>query len=211
VTAADLPKIYPNRIRGEGADLATVKEVAEQLARSAAIDVVRDRHGRAVSPAEQFGIVTRFLARAIADGRAPARVDVGELLGPSERPPATEVAELPWRAFRDAVADVSDEMQVRGQVPARVFAGVKKIAPADFLRAAASVSLGVIAAGPAAPVFPDTVTIPRGTAVATERYVAEDTPELFGGWIIHPEGFRAPRIVEMAKLQAWTLKPADRR
>ena len=50
----------------------------------------------------------------------------------------------------------------------------------------------------------------KGTSVATERYVADDTPDLFGGWIIHPEGFRAPRIVEMAKLQAWTLKPAER-
>ena len=31
---------------------------------------------------------------------------------------------------------------------------------------------------------------------------------LFGGWVIHEEGFRAPRIVEQARLQAWTLKPA---
>jgi hypothetical protein len=30
------------------------------------------------------------------------------------------------------------------------------------------------------------------------------------GCIIHPDGFRAPRIVETAKLQAWTLKPAER-
>jgi hypothetical protein len=40
--------------------------------------------------------------------------------------------------------------------------------------------------------------------------VAPDTPGLFGGWIIHKEGFRAPRIVEQARLQAWTLKPAMR-
>jgi uncharacterized membrane protein YoaT (DUF817 family) len=46
--------------------------------------------------------------------------------------------------------------------------------------------------------------------VGTERFVAEDAPDLFGGWIIHPEDFRAPRIVELAKLQAWTLKPAER-
>jgi hypothetical protein len=54
------------------------------------------------------------------------------------------------------------------------------------------------------------VPVPSGTTVATERHVADDTPELFGGWIIHPEGFRAPRIVAQAKLQAWTLKPAER-
>jgi len=86
---------------------------------------------------------------------------------------------------------------------------VKKVAPADFLRAAAAVALALIDAGPGAPP-PAAVAIPSGTGVATERFVAEDSPELFGGWIIHPEGFRAPRIVEMAKLQAWTLKPAER-
>jgi hypothetical protein len=44
-----------------------------------------------------------------------------------------------------------------------------------------------------------------------ERYVATDTPELFGGWVIHKAGFRAPKVMEMARLQAWTLKPAIRK
>jgi hypothetical protein len=211
VTASDLPRIYRDRIRVDGADLATVKEVAEHLTRAAALDVLRDRHGRFVSPADQFSLITAFLAAALADGRPPARVEVADLLGPSERPPATEVDELPWRAFRDALRDVADETRVRGQVPSRVFAGVKRIAPADFLRAAGTVALAVAATAPgAAPALPEAVVIPHGTTVATERRVADDTPELFGGWIIHPEGFRAPRIVEMAKLQAWTLKPAER-
>jgi hypothetical protein len=210
VTASDLSRIYRNRIREEGADLATVREVAVRLARAAALEVLRDPNGRLVSPADQFSIITRFLALAIAEGRVPARVDVGEVLGPSERPPATEVAELPWPAFRAALLDAFDETRVRGQVPARVFAGAKKIAPADFLRAAGAVALAAVEAAPGAPpVFPKAVAIPSGTIVATERYVADDTPEVFGGWIIHTEGFRAPRIVEMAKLQAWTLKPAE--
>jgi hypothetical protein len=34
---------------------------------------------------------------------------------------------------------------------------------------------------------------------------------LFGGWIIHKEGFRAPKILEVARQQTWTLKPAIRR
>jgi len=210
VTASDLPAIYGDWIRAQGADLETVKDVAERVARAPALDVVRDRRGRFISPAEQFSIVTGFLVRWIGDGRLPPQVEVGELFGPSERPPATEVGELPWRAFRDALLDAADEARVRQQVPTCVFAGVKKIAPADFLRASAAVALAAIDAGPARPAFPEKVAIPSGTPVATELFVADDTPELFGGWIIHPEGFRAPRIVEMAKLQAWTLKPAQR-
>jgi hypothetical protein len=37
--------------------------------------------------------------------------------------------------------------------------------------------------------------------------VADDSPKLWG-WVIFPEGFHAPRLMELAKLQAWTLKPA---
>ena len=40
-----------------------------------------------------------------------------------------------------------------------------------------------------------------------DRYVADDSPGLWG-WVIFPEGFHAPRIMELARLQAWTLKPA---
>jgi len=208
VTASDLPAIYRNRIREEGADLDTVRDVAAALARASVVDVVRDRRGRPVSPAEQFSILTSFLARAVADGKLPARVEADELLGPSERPPATEAGELPWPAFRDALQDAADAARVRRQVPTCVFAGVRAIAPADFLRAEAAVASAVLPGPAGRPAFPATVAVPGRTAVATERYVADDTPELFGGWIIHPEGFRAPRIVEMAKLQAWTLKPA---
>jgi hypothetical protein len=40
-----------------------------------------------------------------------------------------------------------------------------------------------------------------------DRYVAADSVELWS-WPIFPEGFHAPRIMELARLQAWTLKPA---
>jgi hypothetical protein len=208
VTAADLLGVYRNRLADEGVDRATVKDVAAKLADATELDITYDSKGRAVSPAEQFALIVGWLARTAAQGQVPPAVDLAPLLGPSDRPPATEVAELPWRAFRDALRDADDEMRSRGQVPARVFAGTKKIAPADFLRAAATVARSVLAAP--SPVFPERVAIPAGTVLATERHVADDMPELFGGWIIHPEGFRAPRIVEMAKLQAWTLKPAER-
>jgi hypothetical protein len=212
VTAADLPVLYRDRIRAEGADLETVRRVAETVAGATALDVVRDGKGRVLSPSDQFALLGGFLSRAIRDDSVPRAVEVRVLLGPARRPPETEVAELAWPAFRDALLDAFDEAAAHGQVPACVFAGARKIAPADFLRAAAAVTVDVLDAsrgGPTA-LFPGKVAIPRGTAVATERHVADDTPALFGGWIIHPEGFRAPRIVEMARLQAWTLKPAER-
>jgi hypothetical protein len=211
VTAGDLPGLYADRLRGADMDVPAVRAVAETIAAARALDVVRDPAGRALSPAEQFALVVSFLARAITGQRLPERTRVASPLGPVDAPPVTEAGDLPWPAFRDAVLDAEDQLEAHGHVPSRVFAGVRKIAPADFLKAAAPVAAALaVASGPAAPRFPARVPVPSGTTVATERHVADDTPELFGGWIIHPEGFRAPRIVAQAKLQAWTLKPAER-
>ena len=55
------------------------------------------------------------------------------------------------------------------------------------------------------------VNIGKNLELLPPRHVAKDTPGLFGGWIIHKEGFRAPKILEIARLQAWTLKPAIRK
>jgi hypothetical protein len=52
------------------------------------------------------------------------------------------------------------------------------------------------------------VTLPGEVELLSANHIAKDTPQLFGGWIIHKEGFRAPKILEIARLQAWTLKPA---
>jgi hypothetical protein len=210
VTAADLSRLYHNRIHTDGADLDTVRELAGALARGSSVDILRDRQGRYVSPAEQFSAVTTLLARAVTERVVPRRVDVLDPLGPSEMPPTTEIGELPWPAFRDALLDVADHLRVRGQIPTAVFAGAKRIAPADFLRAAATVVLAIArTAEGAAPSFPATVAIPHDATLATERFIGKDSPALFD-WPIHAEGFHAPRIVALARLQAWTLKPVDR-
>jgi hypothetical protein len=41
----------------------------------------------------------------------------------------------------------------------------------------------------------------------SKQYVADDSPGLWG-WVIFPKGFNAPHMMEIAKLQAWTIKPA---
>jgi hypothetical protein len=54
--------------------------------------------------------------------------------------------------------------------------------------------------------LPDTVTIAPGELVATE-YIARDSVKLWD-WPIFPEGFHSAHLMELARLQAWTLKPA---
>jgi hypothetical protein len=54
------------------------------------------------------------------------------------------------------------------------------------------------------------VDLPESVELLPMQRVAEDTPRLFGDWIIHKENFRAPKVMLTARLQAWTLKPAIR-
>jgi hypothetical protein len=211
VTASDLSDLYADRVRAEGATRAQLAAIARRVEAAPALDSVQDADGRWLSPADQLALLTAFVADAIRTGSPPARVDLRPLLGPPDAPPQTSVRTLAWPAFRDAVLDLDDELRVQQQVPARVFAGTEPIAPADFLRAIAGVAARLAAQEHVAGAVPASVTIPSGTTIATERYVADDTPNLFGGWVIHRDGFRAPRIVALAKLQAWTLKPAERR
>src|SRR5439155_7766401 len=95
-----------------------------------------------------------------------------------------------------------DFIRQQRRVPALVFIGADSVAPADFLVALARAydahGRNLDAVG----------ELGRNVDVLTARNVAKDTPELFGGWINHKEGFRAPKILEVARLQAWTLKPS---
>jgi hypothetical protein len=45
--------------------------------------------------------------------------------------------------------------------------------------------------------------------LAAAKYVADDGPNLWG-WVIFPPEMRAPALMDLAKRQAWTLKPAVR-
>jgi hypothetical protein len=108
-----------------------------------------------------------------------------------------------------AISDVADFVQTQGRVPARVFIGPDAIPPAVFLIGLGQVYDFYHAHG-SLPVDLGVDLAKEVDLVAAHR-VAEDTPGLFGGWIIHKENFRAPKILEIARLQAWTLKPAIRK
>ena len=107
-----------------------------------------------------------------------------------------------------ATADVCNFIKTQGRVPARVFIGPDPIPPAVFLIGLARVFEFYRAQG--APPTEAGVELPENVELLPAGHIAEDTPGLFGGWIIHKENFRAPKILEVARLQAWTLKPAVR-
>jgi hypothetical protein len=211
VTASQLPALYPDRARNEAASDDQITEIAARMLRpdfSGLDDVEID--DKVYSPADQFDLLTRAVAAEIdkknAAGATDGRIAAEALLGPDAAPPAEsdERGPVPWAAFGAAVLDVRDYLRVNHRIPPRVFIGTDAVAPADFL-----VGLGTAwLDSRRLHQFPEAVSLGHNVEVLTARFVTKDSAKTFGGWIIHKPGFRAPRILEVAALQAWTLKPA---
>jgi len=204
VTASELPGLYSDPIRGAGASESDLKSIVSVLLDSKNGLDLQKRGSTTFSLADQFEFLNTTLFDLIEKRTTSFPHPVPSLLGPDHQPPQTRLTSIPWPAFRDAVLDVRAYLRQSTRVPARVFIGAEAIAPADFLAAMAFALDQYHKNGN----FPDSVPVRQNLEVLPARHVAKDTPDLFGGWVIHPKGFRAPKILEVARLQAWTLKPA---
>lgn len=124
-------------------------------------------------------------------GMEPAAVE-----GPAARGESTYRAGTIARpAFERAKADVTGTIRVNRRLPADVWIGSEKLSLVDF-----AATLGADDGASAA------VAVRKGNP-EMEKYVSTDGTGTFS-WPIHPEGFSAPQLLELGRLQAWTLKPA---
>jgi len=209
VTAGDLPLLYPDEVRTTGATANDLAELARRISSSPgrALDVI-SIGSRVYSVADQLELLTRAVHEVDAGRAVNFPLKALGLFGPDAPPPTDAITNLNWFAFRDATRGVFQFIVTEHRVPARVFIGADAVAPGDFLAALAGVWDFYVANGKLP--IKQGVTLGSHASIVPEKYVAQDTPELFGGWIIHKAGFRAPKLMELARLQAWTLKPAVR-
>jgi hypothetical protein len=203
VTATELMNIYEDAAMTRSfsaTDLVT-------LARPLQDEITFQRFDSyAVSAADAFGLLTAALAN-FADGHGvPAQSRVTRLYGPARTygspSGSAQSTQFAWSAFAAAVRDTRDFYTKAGRVPDQIWIGSESLAPADYLATLARVFDEVVSTGHA-----PAVVQRRAGRFTADRYVAEDAPALWG-WIIFPEGFHAPHLMELARLQAWTLKPA---
>ncbi len=203
VTATDLMRLY--------ADAATARAFTpddlQSLARSVQQEITFQRQpAYAVSSAEVFGLLVGAAAEFVTTGAVPKATRVMPLDGPGrpyvESAGARRPATFPWEAFSRAVVDTAGFCRANRRMPDTIWIGTESLSPADFL-ATLAMSLESIVASDRAPLE---VTRRAGRFTA-DRHVSEDSPALWS-WPIFPQGFHAPDIMALARLQAWTLKPA---
>jgi hypothetical protein len=153
-----------------------------------------------------FALLTDAAAAVVGTKVFPAAVRLTSIDGPAQTfHPSTgqlRSSSFSWDAFGSAVRDTAAYYRVHGRMPDEIWIGAENLSPVDYLATLGSVVEQFLTTG----TMPARVDR-KSARTTTERYIADDSPKLWG-WIIFPEGFHAPRLMELARLQAWTLKPA---
>jgi hypothetical protein len=200
VTASEAPVLYRDRARGRRFTLEELKKVAAAVTP----DVTFQRHDEyTLAASEVFALLNAYVAQR-GTGHVPAAVEwQGTPAGPAT--PVTAMKEsltTDWSQFTRTAGDVADYLRRQGRIPPSVWLGSIAVPPEAYLNALAKVTLDLLDKKPA----PETVEL-KPARLAAAAHVADDGPNLWG-WVIFPRGFRASAMMDLAKRQAWTLKPA---
>lgn len=208
VTAGDFPAMYGTGAIEGDLDKSMPSQLAGMLVREDATLNFEVVFGTTLSPADQFAALIEWTSRAAASERVEQPLKICPLMGPDAPPPAPLAAAITvdWPAYRAALADVCDYLKTTNRIPPRVYIGPDAISPAAFLRLTAKVVSTRFGSRAAADQW--TVDASDDLELLTARRIAKDSPRVYGDWIIHRANWRVPKLLEIARLQAWTLKPA---
>jgi hypothetical protein len=200
VTATEAVKIY----RDKAKELAFTPAELKAIASAVTADVsFQRRDGYALAASEIFELLNHYVARRDAKERG-ANIKLGATpLGPTGRIPGfVDATTTDLSQFQRTVADVEDYLEKHKRIPSAVWLGSVAVPPEAYLNALARVTLELIDGKSP----PENIPV-KPAKLAAARYVSEDGPHLWG-WVIFPKGFRASAMMDLAKQQAWTLKPA---
>lgn len=195
VTAREIPSLYADRVYSQPLTRSDVRSIAKAFQKRLSY-VGLDR--RNVSAAEGLLALSHFVAKIDKDPQ-PEEITLEFAYGPASMPQrfVTE-GTFRWNAIRQAAQELLDTVQATKQLPSIMWVAGEPLRPEDFAVTLASLV--------AAERYSGNIPMRQGELEA-KQYVADDSPRLWG-WVIFPKGFDAPHMMEIAKLQAWTIKPA---
>jgi hypothetical protein len=200
ITATEAAKLYRDKARGRRFSPLELKAIAAAVGD----EVTYQKHkGYTLSASEVFVLLNDYVA-----GRASGRKVESVQLKETPYGPTSRVAELgeaettDASQFRRTSRDVADYLSKHGRLPGAVWLGSVAVPPQAYLKALAGVARALLDGKD----FPEKVEV-KPVKLAVAKHVAEDHERLWG-WVIFPPKFRAPAMMDLAKRQAWTLKPA---
>lgn len=198
ITANEAAEIYRDKARGRRFIANDIMEIA----RNVASDVdLQKRDDVVLAPSEILLLLNSYFVALTKGDRTTDVILDSTPLGMTGSPAVmSENVTTTLNQFTRTARDVADYMSKHDRVPSAVWLGSAAVTPEAYLVALARVIVDMekLANEPVAV---------KPASLATTKYVAADDPKLWG-WVIFPPGFRAPAMMDLAKRQAWTIKPA---
>jgi len=200
VTATEAVRVYRDKARDHEFTPAELKAIARAVTPEVTF---QKRADYALAASEMFYLLNRCVT-GFGEKTSAAKLPIrGAPLGPTGRVPAlTAPVTTDWSQFVRTAADVDGYLDKHGRIPSAVWLGSVAVPPEAYLCAIARVVVDSIDGKQP----PENVEI-KPARLAAARHVSDDVPGLWE-WVIFPKGFRAPAMMDLAKRQAWTLKPA---
>jgi hypothetical protein len=200
VTGSELADLYRDEAPRQWFSREEVLRLAQAVQREI---TYRSWPNFSLSAGEIFSLLNCYMSNYLETQRVPVGGGFQFVYGPARRKGnASKGLSLTTHEFATACLDVQSALKRNPQIPSEIWAGSHALTPADYLATLAAAIEALITAGK----LRVTVPVQSGNFTA-EQYVADDSPSIWA-WAIFPEGFHSSQIMELAKLQAWTLKPA---
>ncbi|MEW6238952.1 MAG: hypothetical protein AB1656_26510 [Candidatus Omnitrophota bacterium] len=209
VTAREIASLYADEAYNQPLDKNDLQKIAASF--SERISFVPLDARRIVSAAEGLYALADILDRAtqlkdeedLLQTSYPSASHLKFAYGPASAPDRfAEEAKASWNAMKQTARDIVETIDRTEQLPSVVWTDGQPWRLEDF-----AATLAVLLTDEwKSPGQISSISLRKGNFEA-RKYVADDGPNLWG-WVIFPNGFNAPKMMEIAKLQAWTLKPA---
>jgi hypothetical protein len=197
ITASEAAKLYRDAVRDHRFTAAEVDAIAKAVGDEVSFQTHK---GYALSASEVFALLNAYVAETPAEKLTVKKTP----LGPTGLIPLmSESVTTDASQFRRTCLDVADYLDKHGRIPSAVWLGSRAVPPEAYLTALARMARLRLDGKE----LPESIEI-KPAKLAAAKYVSDDDPQKLWGWVIFPPGFRAPALMELAKKQAWTLKPA---
>jgi hypothetical protein len=203
VTASEAYILCRDEAQGRAFSSQELARIASQVKPGITFQVYENY---SLSASDTFYLLNRLVSHYVSNG------SIGEVtLAHTPYGPASQAygvtmpagaTKIGWSQFSRTSIDVSEFLTTHRSIPNAVWMGSTAVTPEAYLLALAEATRAIVAGGRP----PDFVTtLPADLAAA--QYVAKDTPSIWE-WPIFPPGFHSAHLMELARLQAWTIKPA---
>lgn len=204
VTASELMKLYPDR----AVERSFSRDEILALTKAMRNEITFQKFDMfTLSAADVFALLNESMNSWLEKDEMPTAVKLTPLYGPTRthnQPSGARPVSFKWSAFAGAVRETTAFYRAHNRIPAEIWFGVESLSPQDYLATLAEVMGETLVSGKK----PEQVNVRAGN-FTSDKHVTADSTKLWD-WPIFPENFHAPRIMELGRLQAWTLKPALR-